>query len=146
MDPAEAFKHLPEKLQGHDTMVPLAEVKKAKLIALYFSSLWCPPCKMFKPKLEELYRKSNEKEKVLEIIFVSGDHAEDEFKEYFSSMPWVAIPYDSEAIEELGEGLEIKGIPALLVFSNEGKLIDRDARKTFTAQGAQAVANWLSQA
>lgn len=32
-----------------------------------------------------------------EIIFVSADRSEESFKQYFSEMPWLAVPYTDEA-------------------------------------------------
>jgi nucleoredoxin len=45
---------------------------------------WCPPCKAFTPLLIDFYNEINMDEKQLEIIFVSHDKKEDEFKGYFS--------------------------------------------------------------
>ena len=48
----------------------------------------CPPCRRFTPELAEYYKQM--KEKVgdkLEIVFVSSDRSEDEWREYFGEMP-----------------------------------------------------------
>jgi hypothetical protein len=49
-------------------------------------------------KLIEFY--NNEKQKKdsvkFEIIFVSWDRDEANFKEYFGTMPWLALPYDPD--------------------------------------------------
>jgi hypothetical protein len=31
-----------------------------------------------------------------QIVFVSRDKTEEEFGEYFATMPWLAMPYDAE--------------------------------------------------
>ena len=46
---------------------------KTPLVGLYFGAKWCPPCQGFNPVLKNLYKKINEKEKVLEIIYFSSD-------------------------------------------------------------------------
>lgn len=68
---------------------------KDKVIGFYFSAQWCPPCKGFTPKLAEFYKnfKSSEKGCTLEIVFVSWDKDLACFTEYFSTMPWLALPY-----------------------------------------------------
>ena len=45
-------------------------------------------------------------------------------------MPWLAVPFGNEAIENLNDVFEIQGIPYFLVFNNEGKLIDAKGRTT----------------
>ena len=46
---------------------------ETKLLMLYFSMHNCPPCREFTPLLVELYNEHNESEKVIEVVFFSGD-------------------------------------------------------------------------
>jgi nucleoredoxin len=69
------------------------EMMKAEVVALYFSAKWCNPCKMFTPILSKFYELVNKDSKQLEIIFVSSDENEEAFKEYFATMPWLAMPF-----------------------------------------------------
>jgi nucleoredoxin len=48
---------------GKDETEP-SMLENIENIGLYFSALWCPPCKMFNPKLTEVYKSINEKGKV----------------------------------------------------------------------------------
>ncbi|KAG8520149.1 Nucleoredoxin, partial [Galemys pyrenaicus] len=57
----------------------------------------CPPCRSLTRVLVESYRKIKEAGQKFEIIFVSADRSEDSFKQYFSEMPWLAVPYTDEA-------------------------------------------------
>ena len=69
---------------------------EGKVVGLYFSAHWCPPCRGFTPKLAEWYRELKEgplKEK-FDIVFVSSDRDEGAFDDYFNEMPWLALPYD----------------------------------------------------
>ena len=65
-----------------------------KVIGLYFSAHWCPPCRAFTPQLAEFYKtvKSSHKDD-FDIVFVSSDKDEAGFKDYFASMPWKALPF-----------------------------------------------------
>ena len=36
--------------------------------------------------------------KKIEIIFVSSDSDEDEFKEYYEDMPWTAVPFSADEV------------------------------------------------
>lgn len=74
--------------------VQASSLKEKKAVLLYFSAHWCPPCRAFTPVLAEGYRRTW-KEKGIEFVFVSSDKSEAEFKEYFATMPWLAVYYHS---------------------------------------------------
>ena len=63
-----------------------------KTVGIYYSAHWCPPCRSFTPQLVSFY-KNYSKSKNFEIIFVSADRTEKSFKDYFSTMPWLALDY-----------------------------------------------------
>lgn len=67
-----------------------------KVIGLYFSAHWCPPCRAFTPKLVEFYNgiKSSEKGNSFEMVFISSDRDQESFSEYFKEMPWLALPFE----------------------------------------------------
>ena len=48
--------------------------------------------------LADLYTDFNEDEKVIEVVFFSGDKTQEEFDSYFGEMPWVALPRDCKSI------------------------------------------------
>ncbi|XP_028400431.1 nucleoredoxin-like [Dendronephthya gigantea] len=101
---------------------------KGKVLGIYFSAHWCPPCKAFTPQLIELYNKMKDQKKAFEVIFVSSDQSADAFKEYFSGMPFLALPYDSEVKEELSDYFEIEGIPTLIIIDKTGRVITSSGR------------------
>jgi nucleoredoxin len=100
-----------------------------KVIGLYFSAHWCPPCKAFTPLLVDFYNKYH-KEKNLEIIFVSADSNERSFKGYYSEMPWLQLDYDRRDLQDqLSENFDVSGIPKLvLVDGTTGEILNDDAR------------------
>jgi thioredoxin-like negative regulator of GroEL len=59
-------------------------------------------------------------------------------------MPWAAVPYDSDNRELISEFFEIQGIPTILVFTNDGKLIDKNGRNTITSKKEGAISYWKS--
>lgn len=68
-----------------------------KYLGLYFSAHWCPPCKAFTPMLAKFYsefKTSHAHKDDFDIVFVSSDKAKDQFEQYYSEMPWKALPYD----------------------------------------------------
>ena len=77
-----------EKIQG-----------QGKVIAVYFSAHWCPPCRSFTPKLANFYGKVKQSQNgdKFELIFLSSDRTEEEFKEYLGQMPWYSLSYDKRS-------------------------------------------------
>jgi nucleoredoxin len=75
----------------------------SRLIAIYFSAHWCPPCRKFTPMLCELYQ--HLKDEVLpthglEVVFVSSDRDPSSFRHYSGSMPWLSLPYENRAAQQ----------------------------------------------
>lgn len=66
-----------------------------KVLGLYFSAHWCPPCRGFTPKLAEFYKavKNTPNAANFDIIFISSDRDEASFTDYFKDMPWKALPF-----------------------------------------------------
>ncbi|XP_072325941.1 nucleoredoxin isoform X2 [Scyliorhinus torazame] len=98
-------------------------------VGVYFSAHWCPPCRSLTRVLVETYRKIKEMGTKFEIVFVSADRSEDSYKQYFSEMPWEAVPYTDEARRSrLNWHYGIQGIPTLIILDQEGKIITRQGR------------------
>ena len=69
-----------------------------KIIGLYFSAKWCPPCREFTPKLAEIHQELVFKRKTeFEIVFISFDKSEEEMFAYMKELHgnWWALKYDS---------------------------------------------------
>ncbi|XP_078228424.1 nucleoredoxin isoform X3 [Callithrix jacchus] len=98
-------------------------------VGVYFSAHWCPPCRSLTRVLVESYRKIKEAGQNFEIIFVSADRSEESFKQYFSEMPWLAVPYTDEARRSrLNRLYGIQGIPTLIMLDPQGEVITRQGR------------------
>jgi len=93
-----------------------------KYIALYFSAHWCPPCRMFTPKLVEWYNEFKEKHPDFELVFVSSDQDEDAMKEYIEGdkMPWPYTKYDDRE-EDVFRKYSSDGIPYLVLVGEDGE-------------------------
>ena len=118
---------LPKKLLRGERE-ELFEPENTPFIGLFFSSNWCGPCKRFTPILKNFYQIANKTKKQIEIIFCSSDQDKKHFKNYYSTMPWLAIPFGEEIKEIIEEKFSINSIPKFLLFNNKGILIDSDAR------------------
>lgn len=68
-----------------------------RVLGLYFSAHWCPPCRDFSPVLIKFYNHFKNSAAsaycLVDIVFISSDNDEESFVEYLKEMPWLAIPY-----------------------------------------------------
>lgn len=115
-----------------------------KKVGLYFSALWCPPCRAFTPKLVETYNTWQEEGKAFELVFVSADRSADSMKKYMNDyeMPWLAFPFDAEQRETLPREHRVRGIPTLVILDEEGNVITRTGVNEIYAKGADAFDAW----
>ncbi|KAE8704953.1 putative nucleoredoxin 1-2 [Hibiscus syriacus] len=109
-----------------------------KTVLLYFSAHWCPPCRAFTPNLVEVYKKIKEKDEAFEVIFISSDRDQTSFEEYYSEMPWLALPFGDARKSSLSRKFKVQGIPKLVAIGTTGKTITTDARGLVKAHGADA--------
>ena len=68
---------------------------EGKIVALYFSGYWCPPCHDYTQELAEWYAKfkAGKNGAQFEVVFVSHDKNVAAFNEHYAPMPWPALPY-----------------------------------------------------
>lgn len=100
-----------------------------KIVCLYFSAHWCPPCQEFTPLLAAKYKELVDAGHPIEIIFVSSDSSEAEAREYFSEMPWKMLDYGSRSEKnELGRAYSVSGIPSLVMLDESLRLITSNGR------------------
>ncbi|KAL5552878.1 hypothetical protein UlMin_040279 [Ulmus minor] len=117
--------------------VPVSELV-GKTILLYFSAHWCSPCRAFTPKLSEIYNEIKAKGEAFEVIFISSDRDQSSFDEYFSSMPWLAIPFGDERKKSLDRNFKIQGIPTAIAIGPSGRTVNKEARGMIMSHGANA--------
>jgi nucleoredoxin len=118
--PAQAgfFDEIKGDLIGPEVKTP------PKYTALYFSAHWCPPCRMFTPKLVEWYNKFKPANPDFELVFVSSDRSEEAMQEYIKgdNMPWPAVAFD-KAQSDIFTKFSSDGIPYLVLIDEEGKAL-----------------------
>lgn len=111
---------------------------KGKTVGLYFSGHWCPPCQKFTPKLKSVYDELKAKGEEFEIIFISNDRDEEAFKEYYESMPWLALPYNDKLKRSLAQYFDLQGIPQFVIIGPDGKTVTTGGRGLISSLGANA--------
>ncbi|XP_062098036.1 probable nucleoredoxin 2 [Humulus lupulus] len=87
-----------------------------KIIGLYFSANWYPPCRNFDKVLVEIYEQLKQNGSNFEIVYVSSDEDTVAFNGYRACMPWLTIPFsDLETKKALNRKYGVEGIPYLVI-------------------------------
>lgn len=105
-------------------------LEKTRLIGIYFSASWCPPCRQFTSVLAAAHRQIRSKfgSKAWEIVLVPRDNKEADWKDYFADMPWLSLPFGHHNVLRLLDFFAIERIPRLCVVDSHGVVVCDDAR------------------
>lgn len=114
-------------------------------IALYFSAHWCPPCKGFTPVFSDIYKKWRGEDKKFEVVLISLDNDVAQFQTYYDTQPWIAVPYGDERVGSLLKLFGIQGIPALILITGDGVIVDKNARKEVMMKKDKAYDEWVAK-
>ena len=69
-----------------------------KSVALYFGAAWCPACRNFLPQLNQWYTTCKEADVPVELVFVTSDRSEADFKKHCEAMAgWLFVPFADHA-------------------------------------------------
>lgn len=133
-------KLLSSQLLTHGTDVPGSRLSNLPAILLYFGACWSGPCKDLTPYLTLAYNQVNSEGKVLEIVYVSLDPTEGQFRESFREMPWLAVSRrNSHIAEELRAMCGVQTVPQLVLVNPKGDILRRNCVNDITQNGAR----WL---
>eukprot|EP01018_Ginkgo_biloba_P027559 Gb_30886 [translate_table: standard] len=124
-------------IRNNGDKVKLEELE-GKIVGLYFSAHWCPPCRAFTPKLIEVYNDLKARGEAFEIVFMSSDREQSGFEEYFAIMPWLALPLGDKTKKELGRIFGVRSIPTLILIGPDGNTLTTDGRNIVSNHGAKA--------
>uniref|UniRef100_A0A1I7YEM5 Thioredoxin domain-containing protein n=1 Tax=Steinernema glaseri TaxID=37863 RepID=A0A1I7YEM5_9BILA len=141
---ADLFTNI-ELSKKDGTIVNGGEALAGKIVALYFSAHWCPPCRQFTPVLKDFYKELEGED--FEIVFVSFDRSEPDLKAYLSEChgDWLHIPFGSDHIQELASKFDVNGIPELVVIKPNGDIITDDGSDDVLEKPPkQVLAEWKS--
>ncbi|KAL1539357.1 protein-disulfide reductase [Salvia divinorum] len=117
--------------------VPVSDLV-GRTVLLYFSAHWCPPCRAFLPALVQAYKDIKGKGEAFEVIFISSDRDQASFDEFFSKMPWLALPFGDKRKQALSSLFKVRGIPMVVAIGPTGKTVSTDAREQIMSHGAGA--------
>jgi len=124
-----------QKASG-ETVSGGAALAGKKVIGIYFSAHWCPPCRMFTPTLKEFYDELLEQGCEFEIVFVSSDRSPADMVSYMKEAhgEWLAVPHGSPTAQELKTKFGVSGIPMLVFLRADGSEADKNGRQVVQSQ------------
>ena len=93
--------------------------------------------------LKNFYTDVNLEERTMEIVLVSSDRKQEDWKRHHSSMPWMSLPWDDPRGQQLRERYGILGVPALIILCAEtGFVVTEKARKDLGKNVAEVYTSW----
>ena len=133
------------KVKGKTGDVDVATLE-GKIILVYFSAHWCPPCRAFTPMLAKFYENLKSKRDDFEIIFVSSDRNQEEFEDYYREHPWLAHPFKNRQDANIVSTVfGVRGIPTLAVVDGQGKTITTQGRDFVLADPQGKLFPWKDE-
>ncbi|KAF6729108.1 Nucleoredoxin-like protein 2 [Oryzias melastigma] len=132
---AEVFADL-KLMNKAGQLVDSREALSNKIVGIYFSAEWCPPCRGFTPVLSDFYTelvKESDPPAPFEIVFVSSDQKR---KGHDGIL--------SEEARIISQRYNISGIPTLVIVKGNGDVITRDGRADVQNKGPACFKSWQS--
>ncbi|KAL3577890.1 hypothetical protein D5086_019394 [Populus alba] len=117
--------------------IPVLDLE-GKLVGLYFSIHAHRMCREFTPKLVELHKRLKEKGENFEVVLISLDFEEKNFKESFETMPWLALPFKDKSCKKLARYFELRTIPNLVIIGQDGKTLNPNVVELIEDHGIEA--------
>ena len=78
------------------------------------------------------------------MIFATSDSDENSFKKYFEEMGnWLAYSFGNRKINKLNKRYKVQGIPTLIIIDSDGKVIDKNGRRTVMTFDETAIQQWM---
>lgn len=124
-DFAEDLAQTLVKRSGEDVVAAPADALEGKeYIAVYYSAHWCPPCRLFTPKLSKFYDETVKEHPEFEIVFVSSDRSPKAMAEYmnYAEMNFLAVEFSKARDTPLREHAA-RGIPYLILLDADGNVL-----------------------
>ncbi len=118
----ELSKNIVQKDGKKVKRVSPANFEPASVYAVYYSALWCPPCRAFTPEFVKFYNKAKSDGVDIQVVFASSDRDEDAMEDYITDydMPWLALNFKNKKM--LSQHAS-RGIPYMAILDRNGKKI-----------------------
>lgn len=106
---------------------------------MYFSIHSHKPCAEFTKKLVEVCKKLKERgDNNFEVVLVSLDHGEEDFRQGLEATPFLALPFRDQTCQKLIRYFELRSIPNLPIIGTDGKTLHNNAAELIEEHGLKA--------
>ncbi|XP_033636656.1 nucleoredoxin-like protein 2 [Asterias rubens] len=124
--------------------VDIQEALQNRVVGLYFSAAWCPPCRQFTPMLREVYEELRTRGAPFEVVFVSSDKTSENLRQYMMDEhgDWLYVPFGDPLISELKSKYSVTAIPQLIIIKPNGDIITPLGRKHIQDRGVSCFTSW----
>lgn len=115
-----------------------------KVVGLFFSAGWCPPCRRFLPLLVDFYQGLVDAKSPLEIVFISSDATVEDMNEYrHHHGNWLALPHSDPFGKQLKRKYSVQTLPKFIVIAPNGEAVTTRGRVEVTESGTACFDGWL---
>lgn len=133
------FRKLPNDLlldRGGMSKCKVQEAfSNADLVFLYAAQYSSSTCKRYTPNLIKFYNESRAMRKAaptrtksVEIVYISSDSSRSDFKAFYSTMPWLAVPHDAETRDRILSWMKCRSVPTLMCLDGRtGKILESNS-------------------
>lgn len=131
---APIFRYNRQTAQTERLILSEINILKIPLIGIYHGAHWCNPCQQFIPYLIQLYNFLNREGKIFEIIYISHDVSDSQWKNSIAQMPWLAFSRTSaESLHSCANEVPTLKILTAMSFSSisQPKWIEKQNTPTY---------------
>jgi hypothetical protein len=80
----------------------------------------------FTPTLIELYNNALEANKKVEVVYVPCDVKQEQFEEFFETMPWLSLPFGDPTVAHLRAKFRVSITPKVVIMAQNGQVVTDD--------------------
>ncbi|XP_029641163.1 nucleoredoxin-like protein 2 [Octopus sinensis] len=125
-----------------ESKVDVDSALKNKIVGIYFSASWCPPCRQFTLRLKEIYEELEGDE--FEVVFLPFDHSKEDAMTYYKCNQgnWLYMEYGESLIDDLRKKFDVAGIPKLIILNKKSEVITKNGREDLQEHEAAVLKKW----
>jgi len=123
--------------------IPYTNLQELKLVVYYVGAKWCSGCTKFTPLLLDFYQQINKDTKNLEIVYISCDNIETDYKAQIESMPWLSAPFNVVAQRKFLDENTVTTMPSVLVLRKDATVAKKDGRADVQLHGVKCFEEWV---
>ena len=143
----EEFTHFGNKIFNHKFEEQDLDVNtflKYNVIGILFTGTWVTPAKQFMENLTALYKEVNANEKVFEIVQISNEKTERDYKNAITEdRPWLYLPFNDAFIPSLIEKYKVEYLPTFIIVNRDLFVLSKNGRKDMiNNEGVKAYEFW----